>query len=60
MNFFRYFSFLPFGFAQGMLLHCLSDYSIRPRQHIRRNGQTDLLRGFQIDDQLELRRLLDW
>ena len=29
------------------------------RQHLRRNRQADLLGGFQIDDQLELRRLLD-
>ncbi len=36
------------------------DHLVRPHQHIRRNRQADLLRGFQIDDQLELRRLLDW
>jgi hypothetical protein len=35
------------------------DYSIRPRQHIRRNGQSDLLGCLEIDHQLEFRRLLD-
>src|SRR5262245_27231396 len=33
---------------------------VRSRQHIRWNRETDLLRGLQIDQQLELRRLLDW
>ena len=42
------------------LSHFLPDHPVRPRQHIGRNRQTDLLRGFQIDRQLELRRLLDW
>ena len=37
----------------------LSDHFIRPHQHVRRNRQADLLGGFQIDDELELRRLLD-
>ena len=36
-----------------------SNDPIRPRQHIRRNRQTDLLGGLQIDHELELRRLLD-
>ena len=36
----------------------LNDF-IRPRQHVRRNRQADLLGGFEIDDELELRRLLD-
>jgi hypothetical protein len=36
----------------------LFDDLVRPRQHIRRNRKSDLLSGFQIDDQLELRRLL--
>src|SRR5512138_1945661 len=41
--------------------HCTAslDHSIRPRQHVGRNGETDLLGGFEIDDQLELRRLFD-
>jgi hypothetical protein len=30
---------------------------IRPRQHVRRNRKADLLRCFQIDDELELLRL---
>src|SRR2546425_9637054 len=33
---------------------------VRPCQHIRWNRETDLLRGLQIDHQLELRRLLHW
>src|SRR6266576_6739399 len=32
----------------------LPDDFVRPRQHIRRNFQADLLRGFQIDDELKL------
>ena len=35
-----------------------SDHFVRSRQHIRRNRQADLLSRFQIDDELELRRLL--
>ena len=35
------------------------DYPIRSRQHVRRYRQADLLGGLEIDDQLELRRLLD-
>src|SRR5690349_23823644 len=35
----------------------LSNHLIRPRQHIRRNRQTDLFRRLQIDDELELARL---
>src|SRR6266542_5148248 len=31
---------------------------VRPRQHVRRDRQADLLGGFQIDYQLELCRLL--
>ena len=33
---------------------------IRPREHVRRDRQADLLGGLEIDDQLELRRLLHW
>ena len=50
-------------------LHCLLtgeqrrtqllDHLVRPRQHVRWNRQADLLRRFQIDDEFELRRLLD-
>jgi hypothetical protein len=32
---------------------------IRPRQHIWRNRQADLLSRFQIDDELKLHRLRD-
>ena len=35
------------------------DHPIRSGQHIRRNRQADLLRRFQIDDELELLGLLD-
>ena len=41
-------------------LKCLLDDSICPRQHIRRNRQTDLLGRFQIDDELKLARLRHW
>jgi hypothetical protein len=34
------------------------DHFIRPRQPVRRNLQADLFRRLQIDDELELRRLL--
>src|SRR5690242_1481690 len=35
------------------------DDLVRPRQHIGWNGEADLLGGFEIDQELELRRLLD-
>jgi hypothetical protein len=35
------------------------DHFIRPRHHRRRDRQPNLLRRLQIDDELELRRLLD-
>src|SRR5215831_12417580 len=38
----------------------LSNDFIRSRQHIRRDRQADLLRRLEVDDQLELCRLLDW
>src|SRR5215510_12754387 len=38
----------------------LLDHFISSRQDIRWNGQADLLRRFQVDDKLKLRRLLDW
>src|SRR5262245_60038358 len=34
------------------------DHLISPHQHIRRNREADLLGGFEIDDELELLRLL--
>ena len=37
----------------------LSNHPIRPHQHIGRDRQADLLGRFQIDDELELDRLLD-
>src|SRR5215510_15748063 len=36
----------------------LSHHLVCSGQHVRWDRQTDLLRGFQIDDELELRRLL--
>ena len=36
-----------------------SNHLVRPHQHIRRDRQTDLLRCFQIGDELELHRLFD-
>jgi hypothetical protein len=37
----------------------LPNHLVRPRQHIRRNRQAELLGGLEIDHQLELDRLLD-
>ncbi len=37
----------------------LPDHSIRSHQHIRWNRQADLLRRFQVDNELELDRLLN-
>ena len=39
--------------------HCHLMTAVRSRQHIRRYCDTDLFSGFQIDDELKLRRLLD-
>jgi hypothetical protein len=36
----------------------LFDHLIRPYQYVRRNCQADLLRGFQVDDEFKLYRLL--
>ena len=38
----------------------LFNYFIRSRQYVRRYRQADLLGGLQIDDELELDRLLHW
>src|SRR3972149_2493341 len=38
----------------------LLDHLLRPHQHVRWDRQTDGFRCFQIDDELELHRLLDW
>jgi hypothetical protein len=48
------------GVTQPPLLvfSVLLDHLIRPRQHVGRNRQADLLGRFQIDDELELCRLL--
>ena len=42
---------LPRGFLRSL------DDLVRSRQHIRRNRQADLLRRFEVDNQLELGRL---
>ena len=36
------------------------NHLVRSRQHFRRNRQADLLRRLQVDDELELARLLHW
>ena len=41
--------------VEEFLLHLYD--SVRPRQHVRWNRQTDLLGGFEIDDELKLHRL---
>ena len=41
------------GLSRRILNHL-----IRPRQHVRRNREADLLSRFQVDEQLKLRRLL--
>jgi len=39
----------------------MSSYDpVRPRQHIWRNRQADLLRSLQVHDELEFCRLLHW
>jgi hypothetical protein len=48
-----------FGIRLTPYYSLLANNSIRSRQHIRRNNKTDLLGGFEIDDEFELRRLLD-
>ena len=42
------------GFAR-----VLFDHLIRAREHVGRDRQADLLRGFEIDDELELHRLFE-
>lgn len=39
--------------------HASPNYPVRPRQHIRRDRQADLLGGFEVDDEFKLDRLLD-
>jgi hypothetical protein len=38
---------------------CLFNHFVRPRQHVRRNRQSDLFGGFEVDRELELCRLFD-
>jgi hypothetical protein len=42
------------------LVSRLLDDLIRPRQQRRREREAECLGGLQINDELELRRLLDW
>jgi hypothetical protein len=51
-------SILDFGLR--ILDYHSSDDSICSGEHVRRNHQADLLRGFEIQRQLEFTRLLDW
>ena len=44
----------------ALVEHRLFDDLIGPQQHRRRDGEPEGLRGLHVDDQLELRRLLDW
>src|SRR5262249_19586870 len=46
--------FYPGGIAS------LLDHFVRSEQHVRRNREADLFGCFEIDDELELLRLLDW
>ena len=48
-----------FKAGDGSSSCCLTESPCLPRQHVRRNRQADLLAGFQIDHQLELRWSLD-
>jgi hypothetical protein len=45
--------------SASRLMPSLSNHPIRPRQHVGRNRQTDLLGGFQGECQSEFRRLLE-
>src|SRR5215510_15769046 len=45
--------------AASVLFRVLLDHFLRPHEHYRRNRKTNLLRGLEIDYQLELRWLLD-
>ena len=47
------------SFSRDFRLTSLTNDSVGLRQHVRRNRETNLLGGFEIDYQLELRRLLD-
>ena len=58
---------LDIGYAQSQLdimilatavALFLLDHSVRPVEHRRRNREADLLRGLQVDHQIELHRLL--
>jgi hypothetical protein len=39
--------------------HALLDHLVRPPQHRGRDGEAERLRGLEVDDQFELRGLLD-
>src|SRR2546425_5998904 len=44
----------------GMGALPLLDHLISPREQRRRHGKAECLGGFDVDDQLDLRRLLNW
>ena len=53
-------SFLISNAVLSTRYSALSFYDlVRSRQHVRRNRQTDLLGGFEVDDEFELGGLLD-
>ena len=58
--FFSYVFFLQFEIENpkscALLLttRCLPNYSVRPRQHVWRNRETDRLGRFEIDDEFKL------
>ena len=41
-----------------MLVRTSPNHPIRPRQHVRRNGEPDLFGSLQIEDKFKLQRLL--
>jgi hypothetical protein len=55
------FSFLlsQFRNPKFKIRNCFIGSPVRPHQHVRWDCKADLLGGFQVDHQLELRRLLD-
>ncbi len=47
------------SYGRRLAFLCSLDHLVCSHQHIRRNRYANLLRCFQIDHQLEFRRLLD-
>ena len=57
MIFFFMVSFLLMPATRLMPIACLLDHLDRPLKHFRRDRHADLLSGFQIDGEIEFRRL---